>query len=1033
MAVDFALFLSPDGIALAHRQSEGHWAFLGETSLDVGDLGRRLATLRDAGEARAGRDFATLLILPDDQILYTTLQLDPQGGDMATAVGLGLDGRTPYALGELAFDYREEGAGRVQVAAVAQQTLTEAMDFARSAGFNGVGFGATPPEAKFPGMPIFEMQPGAGLGDLRSSGIPFGPDTWTGLPDVAAALPEEPAQVFVHEASAPPAPAVEPDAPADETDEDWAGEAASAQDDWRDSAAEDDAPDLDDLDFAFAEAVSEPASDATDAAGDTPEAQDETPDLAEEASAAPDARQTEPESDAQEDAAVEAPEETGATEGDGANAPEDAATDVAEDDAADAPQDTVADALETPGDPALAPDPVDPQTTAEIDADAADNAAEPGMAASMSTDDNQAASFLTDPSEKPAADEEAPQFASHRRQDTPPRMAPPLRRAARLDLTSSDDAAPETPRLTATLDVPPEAAAEDERPVETVAGDDAPVETAPEPRPEPDGAKLDPGAKTRKPRVARTPALFAGGGQPHAEAAPATLPEPVLARGPAVTPAAAASPPAAPSLVERLRSRRAEQQGPIEEDSTSYAFRRTPELPLGTRKVKLDDAVMTDGVLARRADPPARPSLRTALVLTVVLLLVLALIAVWSALFLPDSRVAQFFGRVAPQVDILEPAPEPEVEQGTALVAPADTPERPAPEAPVSDVAAPEIAALDPAPDPAPVAVVPARVPPPSLEEAEAEYAAYGIWQLAPNPPAEPARDFVIPEPGERIELAAIDPVDADQPQAALALLEPERAPLPQPSPPPFSAISTEAALVAATPEGVLTPDGAFVVAGQPALAATPRPGDITAPPTPDEGPEPAQTAAGGLTDAILAAFPPTPRPDGAVAAPDDSAGDTSEAGPRPVARPAALEELIQPEAPDDAIASSLLPQSRPQTVETAAAEAAERGPAGGASTASLAAPEPLEPPSVEPDIPSNASVSRSATVESAINLREINLIGVRGTAENRVALVRLASGRFVEVTVGDRLDGGRVAAIGTDTLQYVRNGRNITLEAPSG
>ena len=273
MAVDFALFLSPDGIALAHRQSEGHWAFLGETSLDVPDLGRRLAHLREAGEARAGRDFATLLILPDDQILYTALQVDPQGGDMATAVGLGLDGRTPYALGELAFDYRSLGAGQVQVAAVAQETLTEAMDFARSAGFNGVGFGATPPEAKFPGMPIFEMQPGFSSSDLQSSGIPFGPDTWTGLPDAAVELPEEPAQVFVHEAPAPP----EPDAP-QETEAPPETEApaddpaiAEVEDAWRDSAAEDDTPDLDDLDFAFSAAVADddtapdaPQSDATE-------------------------------------------------------------------------------------------------------------------------------------------------------------------------------------------------------------------------------------------------------------------------------------------------------------------------------------------------------------------------------------------------------------------------------------------------------------------------------------------------------------------------------------------------------------------------------------------------------------------------------------------------------------------------------------------------------------------------------------------------------------------------------------------------
>jgi hypothetical protein len=46
---------------------------------------------------------------------------------------------------------------------------------------------------------------------------------------------------------------------------------------------------------------------------------------------------------------------------------------------------------------------------------------------------------------------------------------------------------------------------------------------------------------------------------------------------------------------------------------------------------------------------------------------------------------------------------------------------------------------------------------------------------------------------------------------------------------------------------------------------------------------------------------------------------------------------------------------------------------------------------------------------------------------------VRLPSGRFVTVEVGDRLDGGRVAAIGDDSLQYIKDGENITLEVPNG
>ncbi len=77
--------------------------------------------------------------------------------------------------------------------------------------------------------------------------------------------------------------------------------------------------------------------------------------------------------------------------------------------------------------------------------------------------------------------------------------------------------------------------------------------------------------------------------------------------------------------------------------------------------------------------------------------------------------------------------------------------------------------------------------------------------------------------------------------------------------------------------------------------------------------------------------------------------------------------------------------------------------------------------------------MTRAATNRNAINLRNTNLIGVTGSSNNRRALVRLASGRFVTVEVGDRLDGGRVAAIDDDRLQYIKDGQNITLEVPNG
>ena len=52
-----------------------------------------------------------------------------------------------------------------------------------------------------------------------------------------------------------------------------------------------------------------------------------------------------------------------------------------------------------------------------------------------------------------------------------------------------------------------------------------------------------------------------------------------------------------------------------------------------------------------------------------------------------------------------------------------------------------------------------------------------------------------------------------------------------------------------------------------------------------------------------------------------------------------------------------------------------------------------------------------------------------RASSSNRRALVRMPTGRLVKVQVGDRLDGGRVAAIGDNELSYVKKGRTYVLK----
>lgn len=145
------------------------------------------------------------------------------------------------------------------------------------------------------------------------------------------------------------------------------------------------------------------------------------------------------------------------------------------------------------------------------------------------------------------------------------------------------------------------------------------------------------------------------------------------------------------------------------------------------------------------------------------------------------------------------------------------------------------------------------------------------------------------------------------------------------------------------------------------------------------------------------------------------------------------------------AVAKSRQPAAKPRGFErkvAAARKRAEREQAEARKQAAAAArQEPEQTASaavalprnqkVAPRVPSSASVAKAATDRNALKLRDINLIGVFGSPSQRRALVRLPSGRLVKVKAGDRLDGGKVAAIGQSELRYVKRGRNITLSMP--
>ena len=142
------------------------------------------------------------------------------------------------------------------------------------------------------------------------------------------------------------------------------------------------------------------------------------------------------------------------------------------------------------------------------------------------------------------------------------------------------------------------------------------------------------------------------------------------------------------------------------------------------------------------------------------------------------------------------------------------------------------------------------------------------------------------------------------------------------------------------------------------------------------------------------------------------------------------------------AIATSLRPEGRPtgfgdRVAAIRAQRATERLVA--AAAAANTPDEPARPviqetpPVRQSGAPVPGGVSRAATLEDAIRLRDINLIGVYGRPSERRALVRLSNGRYVRVEVGSELDGGQVVAIGDTALNYVKRGRTYAIDLPDG
>lgn len=332
-----------------------------------------------------------------------------------------------------------------------------------------------------------------------------------------------------------------------------------------------------------------------------------------------------------------------------------------------------------------------------------------------------------------------------------------------------------------------------------------------------------------------------------------------------------------------------------------------------------------------------------------------------------------------------------------------------------------------------------------SPEDAEEVYLATGIWQRAPDSPSEPVQ-----APLDMVYHAVLDPALTGSdpillPDTNALAREPL---LRMPRNPPAADevfLFDRRGFVRATPQGTLTPQGVLIYSGQPPIVPPLRDTDIanalqataedaaradaiseqaltTALIRPNLRPENLQerlerSNLGGATRSELAAFRPALRP--------QSAQEIA----------LALEQATQSADPDTppsrlATQSSLQPVTRPKNLQSRAEKVIASAPSAAANSSSVGA---ARRDTLTPSVASGATVSRQATIDNALALNRVSLIGVSGTPSARRAMIRMPNAKIVSVKVGDRLDGGRVSSIGDSELRYTKSGRNILLKMPQG
>ena len=1073
MKPGFTLNLSHDGIGLLHRAGPG-WFTVGEVSLDDADLAGALARLRRTALELEPKGLTSKLIIPDTQILYSEIEAPgPDAAARRAQIAVALEGRTPYPVEDLVFDWSGHG-DVVQVAVVARDTLAEAEEFAETYGFCPVAFVASPAPGKFGGEPFFgltsraaqHLPEGARLDrdqdPVRPGGVIRAPIA-TATADTLAEAPAEP--VAEIEAEAPPAPKMtappeptpavmaepepapevepEPEAPAEPAPEPEAAapepepeipadpEGSEAPEPLAEAAAEP-APEAgpvpapETLEALPAEVATDtaapspsPAPEMTDA--EAPPAEADAPQAHESQAASLDA----PQAVAEAEADAPLPEAEAVTEApfvavDEPEADEPEADDPAPDARTGIPDNAAPPAAEVPSDPEKGTGTEDlPLTEPETPAD-------PKGAALGHT----AAKI---PPLPPLGTAGARRLGGAGARDS----LPPLPQGKRLSVDgSATDASIVAPGLALPKEDPPQ-------PAKTVKRSGV--------------KKAKAEARARFVSAARSTAAIGGAAGK------------ALARGIANRKKAKPETPAAP-----VTGKAPATAGTTDPDRTVFGSRKLQ--PVGGKPKFLG------------------------LALTLGLLIFMGIVVLWSNFLdsdAPEPQQTASTGQLPP-----EPAPLPA----------ATTPE---PDSAQTDPAqpAPETQTADTVPDEAPASVVaepPAEAEPDPAELAMPSVEAPDVWgELASgNAPGAP-----------QLGLSAVSSsVDPGRPTASETTLPPveslvtDAVPAPLPLPAPFEQLAriNPDGEIEPTPQGVAMPGGFTLYSGQPDLVPAPRPEAVTAaaiaaglqpatepPPAAEETPaaqDAPATEEAPYADPALAGFRPAARPAAivpAIPAPDTGALPAEDDGAALVPAPSSAEEqrlaAIKPRARPQAVAIANTRLAEQRAAEEAAAEASraamesatklavavsrrppskprdfsnavaaavaaavaettirvsapapEPAAAPAPKQAAAAAPEPEEidepePVAAAPKVPTSASVAKQATQKNVLNLGKMNLIGLYGSSNKRRALVRMPNGRFVKVSVGDRLDGGRVTGIGNSELTYQKGGRNIVLKLLKG